>query len=322
MMDFNNIISNFYEQNILTYIHTLQQYPIKLVSLILDISIVIFLGYHLLKIVKDSRAWQLVKGIALLIIGTALSSLLNLNILNYILSAVMNWGIILIFIIFQPELRRALEQLGTNKFTKFFGIDKDIATKTKEDIYKIVIAVTELAKSKTGALIVIERDIEIKDIIATGVAMNSQISPQLLVNIFVPKTPLHDGAVVISKNKIAAAACMLPLASDKDIAKELGTRHRAAIGISKESDSIAVVVSEETGKISIAKDGTLIADVREEALKKILINNIVTKRLNEDKSKSKERLKHIKEAFKSKKKDMKEENKQEEKTDDKNNDEK
>ena len=261
MIDINNIIFTFYEQKVLTYIQTLQEYPIKLVSLILDISIVIFLGYHLLKIVKDSRAWQLVKGIAFLIIATALSSLLNLNILNYILSTVMNWGIILIFIIFQPELRRALEQLGTNKFTKFFGLDKDIATKTKEDIYKIVIAVTELAKEKTGALIVIERDIEIKDIISTGVIMDSQISPQLLVNIFVPKTPLHDGAVIISKNKIAAAACMLPLAGDKDIAKELGTRHRAAIGISKESDSIAVVVSEETGKISVEKDGTLIADV-------------------------------------------------------------
>ena len=300
MIDINDIISTFYEQRVLTYIQTLQEYPIKLVTLILDISIVIFLGYHLLKIVKDSRAWQLVKGIALLIIATALSALLNLHILNYILSTVMNWGIILVFIIFQPELRRALEQLGTNKFTKFFGFDKDIATKTKEDIYKIVIAVTELAKEKTGALIVIERDIEIKDIISTGVIMDSQISPQLLVNIFVPKTPLHDGAVIISKNKIAAAACMLPLAGDKDIAKELGTRHRAAIGISKESDSIAVVVSEETGKISVAKDGTLIADVREDALKKILINNIVTKRLVQDKSKSKERLKKIKDKFKNK----------------------
>ncbi len=313
MIDINNIISTFYEQKVLTYIQTLQEYPIKLVSLILDISIVIFLGYHLLKIVKDSRAWQLVKGIAFLIIATALSSLLNLNILNYILSTVMNWGIILIFIIFQPELRRALEQLGTNKFTKFFGLDKDIATKTKEDIYKIVIAVTELAKEKTGALIVIERDIEIKDIISTGVIMDSQISPQLLVNIFVPKTPLHDGAVIISKNKIAAAACMLPLAGDKDIAKELGTRHRAAIGISKESDSIAVVVSEETGKISVAKDGTLIADVREDTLKKILITNIVTKRLVQDKSKSKEKLKKIKDKFKNKNnvddKKQKEENK-------------
>ena len=161
----------------------------------------------------------------------------------------------------------------------------------------------ELAKEKTGALIVIERDIEIKDIISTGVPMQSDISPQLLVNIFVPKTPLHDGAVVISNNKIAAAACMLPLASDKDIAKELGTRHRAAIGISKESDSIAVVVSEETGKISVAKDGTLIADVKEDALKKILIKHIVTKRFGEDKPSTAERFLRFKQRIKQQQKD-------------------
>ena len=294
-----SVINNFYEQNILYYINLWQEYPIKLVTLILDIAIVLFLGYELLRIVKDSRAWQLVKGIALLVVATALSQLLNLKILNYILSTVMDWGVILIIIIFQPEIRRALEQLGgTNKFSRFFGFNKDIITKTKEDIYKIVIAVYELAKNKTGALIVIERDIQIKDIISTGISMNSEVSPQLLVNIFVPNTPLHDGAVVISNNKIAAAACMLPLAGDKDIAKELGTRHRAGIGISKESDAIAIIVSEETGKVSVAKDGTLIADVREDVLKKILINNVVTKRLNEtnvktDKKKIKEKISNI-----------------------------
>ena len=288
-------------ENILTYIQIYQQSPFKLITLIVDITIVIFLAYGLLKIVKDSRAWQLVKGIAFLVIATWLSGILNLNILNYILS-VMNWGVILLIIIFQPEIRRALEQLGTNKFTKLFGMDKDIATKTKEDIYKIAIAATELSKSKTGGLIVIERDIKIKDIVSTGVEMNAEVSPQLLVNIFVPNTPLHDGAVVISDNRIAAAACMLPLASDADIAKELGTRHRAAIGISKESDAIAVVVSEETGKISVAKDGTLIADVREDVLKKILISNIVTKRFPENENvssnnweKLKEKIKKVKE---------------------------
>lgn len=297
MNNMGDMLNNFYDKNIMSYIRLWQEYPIKLVTLIFDIVIVIFLAYQLLKIVKDSRAWQLVKGIAFLVIATSISGLLNLNILNYILSRVMEWGVILIIIIFQPEIRRALEQLGgTNKFTRFFGFDKDIITRTKEDIYKVVIAVYELAKNKTGALIVIERDIQIKDIISTGIPMNSEVSPQLLVNIFVPNTPLHDGAVVISNNKIAAAACMLPLASDKDIAKELGTRHRAGIGVSKESDSIAIIVSEETGKVSVAKDGTLIADVREDVLKKILINNIVTKRLNE--SKEKKERKSLKETIK------------------------
>jgi diadenylate cyclase len=143
-------------------------------------------------------------------------------------------------------------------------------------VYQVVIAATELAKHKTGALIVLERDIKIKDIIETGIAINGDVSPQILCNIFVPNTPLHDGAVVISENKIAAASCMLPLSDDPDISKELGTRHRAAIGLSKQSDSIVVVVSEETGRISIAKDGTLIADVKEDVLKKILLKNMIS----------------------------------------------
>ena len=152
---------------------------------------------------------------------------------------------------------------------------KDVESKTKETVYRVVIAATELAKEKTGALIVLERDIKIKDIIATGIPVDGEVSPQLLVNIFVPNTPLHDGAVVISNNKIASCSCMLPLSENQDISKELGTRHRAAIGLSNQCDAIVVVVSEETGKISIAKDGTLIADVKEDVLKKILLKNLV-----------------------------------------------
>lgn len=298
---------NFYKDNIMSYIKSLQENPFELVTLILDLAIVIFLLYCFFKVVRGSRAWQLIKGIALLIIATWISGLFNLKILNWILTGIMNLGVIAIIVIFQPELRRGLEQLGTNKLTQFFGLDKDVSTKTKEDIYKVVIAATELSKAKTGALIVLERDIKIQDIIATGIPMNAEVSPQLLVNIFEPKTPLHDGAVVISGNKIAAAACVLPLADDKDIAKELGTRHRAAIGISKESDSIVVVVSEETGKMSVAKDGTLIADVREDVLKKILISNIVTKRFTNQKEEKKDRLKIIKEKMRKEKKQEKQE---------------
>ena len=298
---------NFYRDNIVAYIKSLQENPLELVTLIIDLAIVIFLLYCFFKVVKGSRAWQLIKGIVLLIVATWVSGLFNLKILNWILTGIMNLGVIAIIVIFQPELRRALEQLGTNKLTKFFGIDKDISTKTKEDIYKIVIAATELSKTKTGALIVIERDIKIQDIIAGGIPMNADVSPQLLVNIFEPKTPLHDGAVVISGNKIAAAACVLPLADDKDIAKELGTRHRAAIGISKESDSIVVVVSEETGKISVAKDATLIADVREDVLKKILISNVVTKRFATEKKERNQKIRAIREKLKREKKNEKKE---------------
>lgn len=271
------------------------QNPWNVVTLIIDIAIVTFLIYAMVKVLKGSRAMQLVKGIIFLILVTWASSIFNLKILNYLLTTVMTYGVILLIILFQPELRRALEQLGSsNKLTRFLGLEKDIISKTKEDIYKIGIAVMELSKTKTGALIVIERDIRLKEIMTTGVTINSEISPQLLVNIFTPKTPLHDGAVIISENKISAAACMLPLASDGDIAKELGTRHRAAIGMSKESDAIVVIVSEETGKISIAKEGTLIADLKEEALKKILISNIITKRFKEtDKKTIVDRVKSI-----------------------------
>ena len=279
---FTKFFSDFWQINFMNYINELVQNPLRIIFVILDLAIVIFLAYKFIKLIKKSRVWQLIKGIGLLIILTVVSGWLRLDILHFILTSVMTYGVIAIIVIFQPELRRGLEQLGTNKFTKFFGIDKDIITKTKESVYKIVIAAEELSKTKTGALIVIEREIKIKDISETGVEMDSEISPQLLVNIFVPKTPLHDGAVIIADNKIQAAACILPLADDKDIAKDLGTRHRAAIGISKETDAIAVVVSEETGKISIAKDGTLIADLKEETLRKILIKNIVTNRYGEE----------------------------------------
>lgn len=291
-----------------SYINELQANPWQYFTLALDIVIVCFLLYEFVKFTKKSRVWQLLKGIAWLIVITILSNVLRLRILNFILTSFMTYGVIALLVIFQPELRRALEQLGSSTFTKMFGMDKSLRDKTKEDIYKVAIATQELAKTKTGALIVFERDIKIQDIIETGVEINSVVSPQLLVNIFVPNTPLHDGAVVIANNQIVSAACILPLTDDKEMARGLGTRHRAAIGISKESDAVVVVVSEETGKVSIAKDGTLIADVREDVLKKILISNIVTKRLNESKNKNEKKLvkEKIKNIFKKKEEAKKE----------------
>lgn len=281
-------ITNFYENTIVNYIENLQEHPLDLFMLILDLLIVSYLIVKLFKSIRHTRASQLAKGIFILIILTYLTKVAHMYVFNAILTGIMNWGVLALMIIFQPELRRGLEQLGTNKFSQFIGIDKSIEVKTKENIYRIVIAATELAKSRTGALIVVERDIKLNDIIDSGIFMDAEISPQLLVNIFTPNTPLHDGAVIISENKIVSGACILPLASSQDIAKELGTRHRAAIGISKESDAIAIVISEETGKISIARDGTLIADLKEDALKKILIKNIVSDRYKEDKKTRKE----------------------------------
>lgn len=293
-----NYVSGFFEnsgENVVNYFLSLQENPLKLIPVILDIAIVIYVIVKIIKFAKDSRGMQLIKGILFFIIITWLSGILNLRIVHSVLTSILPSGVVALIVIFQPEIRRALEQLGTNKLTNFFGMEKSIETKTREDIYKIVIAVCEMAKTKTGALIVIQRDISLSDIIATGIEIDSEISPQLIVNIFVPNTPLHDGAIVIRNNKIAAGACILPLANNADISKELGTRHRAAVGISKESDAIAIVVSEESGKISIAKDGTLIADVKEEALKNILIKNIITNRLEDNKKSKLKGIKKIKE---------------------------
>ena len=298
-----NYVSEIFEttgESISNYFLSLQENPFKLISVILDIAIVIYVIVKIIKFAKDSRGMQLIKGILFFIIITWISGILNLQIVHSVLTSILPSGVVALIVIFQPEIRRALEQLGTNKLTNFFGMEKSIETKTREDIYKIVIAVCEMAKTKTGALIVIQRDISLSDIVATGIEIDSEISPQLIVNIFVPNTPLHDGAIVISNNKIAAGACILPLANNADISKELGTRHRAAVGISKESDAIAIVVSEESGKISIAKDGTLIADVKEEALKNILIKNIITNRLEDNKKSKLKGIKKIKEIKKTK----------------------
>ena len=228
-LSFSGIWNSF-----VSYMTELVQNPFKLLTLVLDLAIVTYILYKFVVYAKKSRMWQLLKGILFILIITAISEALQLKILNFILTAFMPYGVIALIVIFAPELRRMLEQLGTNKLTRYFGIDKDLETKTKEDVYKVVIATTELAKTKTGGLIVIERDIKINDIIDSGVKIDSEVSPQLIVNLFTPNTPLHDGAVIVSNNKIAAAACILPLADDKDIAKEIGTRHRAGIGISKE----------------------------------------------------------------------------------------
>ncbi len=286
------------------YIIDISENPFKLIIFILDILIVGYIVYKFIKSARNSRVWQLLKGIVLIIFLTILSGIFEFRILNWFLTIFMTYGVIALIVIFQPELRRILEQLGTNKFTRFFGIglEKDLATKTKEDIYKVVIAAKELSNSRVGGLIVFERDIQLNDIMDTGVKIDADVSPQLIVNLFVPKTPLHDGAIIISKNKITAAACILPLSDDKQITKGLGTRHRAALGISRESDAIVVVISEETGKISIAKDGNLIVDLKEEALKNILLKNLVVKRFGDENKEKKHTPKFIK---RSKKKDEK-----------------
>ncbi len=259
-------IKLFYETNVVGYFNMLMQYPIKIVALIVDLFLVGCLFHIVMKLLKGTRAMQLVKGIIFLIVAIALSDFFSLNILHYILSSISTYGVIMVIVIFQPELRRALEQMGSTDIRKLF----DFEQQDESFIDRVVIAIYKMAKEKTGALIVFEREMSLDMITATGVKIDSKISSELVENIFVPDTPLHDGAMVIRNGRIASAACILPLTTREDLDREYGTRHRAAIGLSEQYDSIVVVVSEETGKVSLVINGKIIRGLKEDSLTKEL----------------------------------------------------
>ena len=266
------LIKSFYETRVLSYINTLLAYPIKIILLIFDILIVGYLVYRVIKMLKGTRAIHLLKGIALLLIINALSEFLSLNILHYILNSIMTYGVLLIIVVFQPELRKALEQVGNADIKKILDFEDEEEPSCVEEVVK---AAQEMSKKSIGALIVFERDIGLSDYVHTGVQMDSKVSKELLINIFIPDTPLHDGAVIIKDNKIQAASCILPLTDKESIDRIFGTRHRAAIGLTENSDAVVVVVSEETGAISLAIGGKIIRDISEEQLKKELRKRVV-----------------------------------------------
>ena len=222
---------------------------------VLDILIVAFLFYKLLGFIRETRAEQLAKGILILIVVALLARLLNLYTLQWILSNLVNVGLIAIVIIFQPELRRLLENLGRNKLiSNFSGIDLEEAEEITIEIRE---ALLSMSKSRTGALIVFERETTLTDIIETGTLIQAGISREMIGNIFYEGAPLHDGALIVRGDKLWAAGCVLPLTEDKKLSKELGTRHRAGIGITENSDALVFIVSEETGIISKAENGKL-----------------------------------------------------------------
>lgn len=256
-------------QEFISYIMYYKQF-IRIMDII-DILIVAYAIYKLIKLVRETRAAQLIKGIILLLVAMQLSSLFNLYMVNYVLKNAMQVGVIAIFVVFQPELRRALEKMGRSKFSKVLSFDDDdIEEKNSHTVDQLCQAVKNLSDNRIGALMILERTTKIGDIIRTGVTLNSEVSAELLINIFVPNTPLHDGAVVIRDNKITAAACFLPLTQNSELNIELGTRHRAAIGITETSDCVALVVSEETGKISLALEGTLTRNLTVDSLERAL----------------------------------------------------
>jgi len=245
----------------------------------IDISIVSFVIYWLIVLVKDTRAYQLIKGIIVLLIATQLSEWLQLTTINYILKNTMTYGVLALIVVFQPELRKALEQIGRSKFKDIFVIDEESKEdKLRKSIDEIIRSVDVLSKTFIGALIVFERKTMMGDIIRTGIPVNANISAELIVNIFTPNTPLHDGAVVVRGDKIMSAGCFLPLTDNYDLSKELGTRHRAALGISEVTDSIAIVVSEESGKISLAIDGGLTRNLSVDTLKMALEKFFIDKK--------------------------------------------
>lgn len=238
-------------------------------SSILDILVVSYILYKGYVLIKETRAEQLLKGIVLIIILIPISSIFKLNMLSFILNKTFTVGILSVAIIFQPEIRRILEKLGRSAFEEIHSVQGD------EDrnalVGEIVVAVNELAQSKTGALIVIEQGTGLNEIIGSGTILDAQLSAHLLENIFAINTPLHDGATIIRKGRIYAAGCVLPLTSNTNISQKLGTRHRAAMGISESSDALIIVVSEETGVISLAANGRLTRNYDKEKLNNILI---------------------------------------------------
>lgn len=241
---------------------------------IVDILVVWFVIYKVIMLIRGTKAVQLLKGTFVIIIVKLISSFLGLQTVEWITDQMITWGFLAIIIIFQPELRRALETLGRgNIFTKY---GSKIEAQQKNLIDSIEKSTQYMAKRRIGALISIARDTGMDEYIETGIALNSAISSELLINIFIPNTPLHDGAVIIKNGKIASAASYLPLSDSPFLSKELGTRHRAALGISEVTDSITIVVSEETGGISVAKDSELFRDVTEEELHRILERELVT----------------------------------------------
>jgi len=246
-------------------------------SSLVDIAVVAVIIYQLLMLIKGTRAVQLIKGLFVLLIVSVVSKYMELTTLSWMLDKVWYMLVVALPVVFQPELRRALEQLGRGKFIKMHS------TSTGPEEYRKLIdelarCTQFLSQSRIGALIVIEKQTGIQEFIETGVKIDGVVSSEFLVNIFIPKSPLHDGAVIIRGDRVAAAGCFLPLTQDTGLQKDLGTRHRAALGLSEVSDSVIIVVSEENGIISVAKNGRLTRNLDEKGLRDLLKNEILVEK--------------------------------------------
>lgn len=241
---------------------------------ILDIVLMVFLVYKLLNYVKASRVANLLKGVLVFLAILWASSIFNLNGVSYIMSRMVEWGVLALIILFQPEIRRGLEQVGSRRFAAFFSRG-ETESALELMIGQTVLACTEMSKSRTGALIVFEREDLLDDMVRSGTVLDAAVSNELLKNIFFVKAPMHDGAVIIRKGRVLGAGCMLPLSKNVNLSRDLGMRHRAGIGMSENSDAVVVIVSEETGSISVATGGMLKRHLMHETLENLLRNELL-----------------------------------------------
>ena len=264
----NNLVSLVYK---FVEIYNLTS-PFRVITLILDVVIVSFLVFYIYKFIKQTRAGHIFKGFILLFMLLVIAKLFNLVILNFLLTNFLTYGVLVLIVVFQPEIRNVFEKIGRSKIVDVFDMDENILV--KHSISEIVKAVEIMSLKQIGTIIVFERNIKLSEVLKEGITLNAKVSTELIQNIFMPRTPLHDGAVIIDKSQIVAAKCILPLASEVSVPKSLGTRHRAAVGITEISDALVVVVSEETGIISLAESGELTRDLTADKLKELLLTKM------------------------------------------------
>ena len=241
----------------------------------LDIAIMVYVFYRVLLLVRTTRAVSLLKGLLIFLGVLLLSIVFQLHGINYILSRLVDWGVLSLIILFQPEIRRILEQMGSRRFMAILTPAVSVGL-MEQVISQTVLACTEMSLSRTGALIVFEREIKLDEFVRSGTALDASVSGELLKNIFFVKAPLHDGAVIVRNGRILGAGCVLPLSKNVNLSRDLGTRHRAGIGMSENSDAVVVIVSEETGTISVANGGMLKRHLKAETLENLLRNELLT----------------------------------------------
>ena len=242
---------------------------------IIDILIVAVIIYKVIDLIRKTSSYNVAKGLFVILIALGLSGVFNLTMINYLLKKVIEIGLIALVIVFQPEIRKLLAKMGSRNFYGFFSSRANNSSELESAITQTVLACAQMSATKTGALIIFERNIRINDIMTTGTIIDAETTAELLKNVFYPKAPLHDGALIIRNSRIAAAGCVLPLTANNNLSKDLGMRHRAGIGASEQSDAVVVIVSEETGAISVAIEGMLKRNLSIDTFEKILRNELV-----------------------------------------------